>query len=71
VEKLLNYKQAAEFLAVGKSTVYGLVSEGLLTCIRFGAGKTRKGVTRFREQDLEAFVKSRIHLAKRPKKRGG
>ena len=57
---LLNYKQAAAYLNVGKSTIYALVSQGELTCVQFGAGKTKKGITRFRHQDLETFIKKRV-----------
>jgi len=59
-DRLLNYKQAAAYLNVGKSTIYALVSQGELTCVQFGAGKTKKGITRFRHQDLEAFIKERV-----------
>jgi hypothetical protein len=31
-----------------------------LTCVQFGAGKTKKGITRYRHQDLEAFIKERV-----------
>ena len=61
----LDYEQAAEYLSIGKSTLYSLVSEGQLTCVRFGVGKTKKGVTRFRREDLDAFVKARVMRAKR------
>ena len=44
---LLNYKQAADYLNVGKSTIYALVSQVEPTCVQFGAGKTKKGITRF------------------------
>lgn len=53
---LLSYKQVAEFLNVGKSTVYQLASRGELPCVRV----TGKGCTRFRLEDLRAFVKSRV-----------
>ncbi len=58
--RLLDYKQAAVYLNIGKSTLYALVSEGQLTCVQFGVGKTKKGVTRFRREDLEAFVKAKV-----------
>ena len=65
--RLWNYKQAAEYLNIGKSTLYALVSQGQLTCVRFGVGKTKKGVTRFRREDLERFVKARVCPAERPR----
>ena len=46
-DSLLNYKQAAAYLNIGKSTIYALVSQGELTCAQFGAGKTKKGITWF------------------------
>jgi len=58
--RLLTYREAAEFLAVGKSTVYAMASQGELPCVQFGAGKTKKGVTRFRREDLEKFVNERV-----------
>ena len=57
---LLNYKQAATYLNVGKSTIYALASQGELARVQFGAGKTKKGITRFRRQDLDAFIKERV-----------
>ena len=63
--RLLNYKQAAAYLNIGKSTLYALVSEQQLTCVRFGAGKTKRGLTRFRREDLDAFVRARIMRATR------
>jgi excisionase family DNA binding protein len=63
--RLLDYKQAADYLSIGKSTLYSLVSGGQLTCVRFGAGKTKRGVTRFRREDLESFVKARVRRAQR------
>ena len=65
--RLWNYRQAAKYLNISKSTLYELVSQGQLTCVRFGVGKTRMGVTRFRREDLEAFVKARVRPAKRPR----
>ena len=44
-DRLLNCKQAAAYL--GKSTIFALVSQGELICLQFGAGKTKKGITRF------------------------
>jgi len=65
--RLWNYRQAAEYLNIGKSTLCTLVSQGQLTCVRFGVGKTKKGVTRFRREDLERFVKARVRPAERPR----
>ena len=62
-EGLMRYVEAAEYLAVGKSTLYSLVSRGEIRVVRFGAGKTGKGVTRFRREDLERFIMKK--LAKR------
>ena len=45
--------------------VYSLVSEGHLTCVRFGAGKQKKGVVRFRREDLDAFIKARVERGNR------
>ena len=62
-ERLLTYREAAEFLNISKSSLYALASAGELTCVQFGAGKTKKGITRFRRVDLEAFVAAHVRRA--------
>jgi excisionase family DNA binding protein len=62
---LMSYKEAAEYLKIGKSTLYALVSTGQLDCVRFGVGKTKQGVTRFRHEDLESFVRKKVRRARR------
>lgn len=47
---LLTIKAVAIKLSVSQRTVWRLVSEGRLTCVRLG------GSTRVRREDLEAFV---------------
>ena len=58
-QRLLNYREAAELLAVGKTTLYDLVGLGEIPVVQFGTGKKR-GCTRFRPEDLEAFVEARL-----------
>ncbi|WP_406322142.1 helix-turn-helix domain-containing protein [Streptomyces sp. NBC_01637] len=57
VERLL-YKpeEAAEALAIGRSTVYELMAEGSLRYIKLG--RTR----RIRRADIEAYVESLVTL---------
>lgn len=50
---MLKVKQVAERLNVPKSTVYSLVDNGLLPCVRIGLGR---GTIRVEERDLEAFI---------------
>jgi excisionase family DNA binding protein len=53
---VLRVKDVAQRLDCSISTVYGLVSDGLLACIRVGI---RGGAIRFTEEDLQAYVQSR------------
>ena len=70
---LLDYRQAAEYLNIGKSTLYALVSEQQLTCVRFGAGKTKRGLTpasrSWRNACSESLYFSRGLVARRRRKR--
>ena len=59
-QRLLTFTDVAERLAVGKSTVYSLVSRGDLPVVEFGAGSTGRGCTRFRECDIEDFIETRL-----------
>ena len=60
LEALLSYDDAADFLGVAKSTLYAMVSQGQIEVVQFGAGRTKRGCTRFRPVDLVAFVESRV-----------
>ena len=53
---LLKYNEAAEYLNVSSSTLYAMVSNGRVPVVRMGSGPKGKGITRFRHEDLEAFV---------------
>ena len=53
---LLKYDEAAAYLQVSLSTLYGLVSGGRLPAVRIWSGENGKGITRFRCEDLAAFV---------------
>ncbi len=52
MERLLNIKEAAEFLNVSEMTVRRWTNQGLLNCYRVGARRAR----RFRPQDLLATL---------------
>ena len=66
MDRLLTYEEAANYLAVGKSTLYAMVSRGDIPIVEFGG--TGKGCTRFLKDDLEAFVGARRHRRNRPKR---
>lgn len=55
---MLTVKQAAERLGVSATLVYELVADGALPCYRLG-GRGRRGVIRFSEADLLAFLERR------------
>jgi transcriptional repressor of dcmA and dcmR len=55
LERLLNIKEAAEFLNVSEITVRRWTNQGLLNCYRVGKGRAR----RFRPQDLMACLEGR------------
>ncbi len=57
--RLLNYREAAEVLGVSTSTLYAMVSRGELPVVQFG-GKTKRGCTRFRGQDLATFITAHL-----------
>ena len=59
MERLLNIKQAAEFLNVSEITVRRWTNEGLLNCYRVGKRRAR----RFRYQDLMACLEGRSAAA--------
>ena len=58
-QRLLTYREAGEFLRVAPSTLYAMVSKGVLPVVQFGAGRTGRGCTRFLMKDLEDFVLAR------------
>ena len=60
LQALLSYDDAADFLGVAKSTLYAMVSQGQIEVVQFGAGRNKRGCTRFRPSDLEKFVDSRV-----------
>ena len=53
-ENLLNYKQAAIYLNVGRSTMYDLVGRGELQVVKIGR------CARFRPQDLRDFIEAKV-----------
>lgn len=55
MDRLLNIKQAAEFLNVSEVTVRRWTNQGLLNCYRVGKRRAR----RFRHQDLTAILDAR------------
>jgi len=59
VERLLNIKQAAEFLNVSEITVRRWTNQGLLNCYRVGKRRAR----RFRPQDPMACLEGRSGAA--------
>jgi excisionase family DNA binding protein len=54
--KLLTVRETAEALSVSPSLVYRLASEGEIPCYRIG-----KSALRFREEDIEIYLSSRLH----------
>ena len=54
MERLLNIKEAAEFLNVSEMTVRRWTNKGLLKCYRIGGRQVR----RFKAQDLIAYLES-------------
>jgi excisionase family DNA binding protein len=57
---LLTVPQAAEMLAVGRSTVYGLISGGALNSVRVG------GSRRIPVHALEAYIASLLPVQQSP-----
>jgi transcriptional repressor of dcmA and dcmR len=55
MEKLLNIKEAAEFLNVTEMTVRRWTNSGKLRCFRVGGKRER----RFKSQDLQAYIEGR------------
>ncbi len=64
--RLLTYEQAADHLQIGVSTLYALVSKGAVRVVRLGTGRGGRGITRFRREDLDDLIASRVT----PRKRG-
>jgi transcriptional repressor of dcmA and dcmR len=58
LEKLLNIKEAAEFLNVSEMTVRRWTNDGLLKCYRIGGRRAR----RFQQEDLLAYLKGNTAL---------
>jgi excisionase family DNA binding protein len=56
LEKLLNVKEAAEFLNVSEMTVRRWTNDGLLKCYRVGGRRAR----RFKQEDLLAYLKGNV-----------
>ena len=54
LDRLLTYQEAADVLAVGRTTIYGLVGRGELPVVKIGR------CSRLRPEDLEKFIKSRV-----------
>ena len=59
-DNLMTYLEAADYLHVGRSTLYDLVGRGELPFVRLSPR-----CVRFRRQDLEEFVDARV--TRRPK----
>jgi excisionase family DNA binding protein len=57
---LLTVAQVAQLLAVSESLVYRLASDGEIPCYRIG-----KGTLRFRPDDIESYLSSRLNGKKR------
>lgn len=57
-DKLLNHKEAADFLRISIGTLYNWVSTGRIAVVRLGAR-----CNRYREKDLVKFRDSRLTLA--------
>ena len=53
--RLLTYPEAADYLCVGRSTLYDLVGRGELPVVRMSPR-----CVRFRREDLEEFVEARV-----------
>jgi excisionase family DNA binding protein len=53
LDKLLNIKEAAEFLNVSEMTIRRWTNDGLLKCYRVGGRRAR----RFKQEDLLAYLK--------------
>ena len=58
--RLMTIDDAANYLAVSKSTLYALVSKGEIRTVKFGCGPKAKGITRFRQEDLERFITKKL-----------
>ena len=54
LDGLLTYKEAADYLRVGRTIMHGLVNRGEVNVVQIGR------CIRFRQEDLEKFVKSRV-----------
>ena len=55
---LLRIPEAAEAIGVGRSTLYDLISRGVLPVVKLG--KSRASGVRIRPQDLEEFARSNL-----------
>ena len=53
---LLTINQAAAYLSVSRSTVYGLIAKGLLTSVRIV-----RGAPRIRRSEIDALIESRLN----------
>jgi len=53
---LLRHREAAVYLKVSSSTLYALIANDRIQVVRFGLGPCGRGITRFRRDDLDAFL---------------
>lgn len=51
-KEILNAKETAEYLKISKVTLYNLVSQGQIRCVRIGR------IYRFTEEQIQAFIDS-------------
>ena len=58
-QRLLTYEEAADYLAVGRTTIYDLVGRGELPTVKIGR------CTRLRPEDLEDFIEAKLTRRKR------
>ena len=58
-QRLLTYEEEADYLAVGRTTVYDLVGKGELPAVKIGR------CTRLRPENLEELLKAKLTRPKR------
>jgi excisionase family DNA binding protein len=51
---LMSPEELSEFLQLGRTSTYGLLSSGAIPCVRFGR------LLRVRRSDVEKFVEERL-----------
>ena len=62
---VLTYQEAAAELRISTSQLYQMVSRGQIKVVQWG-GKSGRGNTRFRPQDLEDFIKRHVTTVNAP-----